>query len=458
MRLGVLTLSLFRAFVAGNGEEVQILLDDMDGGAGITSANAFEGSYQPCMKDAYKGQFHHDWAKSKGSAHFSFTFEVPVSGCYKLEEYHPGASGNEMCSRYLPTNTRLDVDWCKGKSSTLFVNQAANGGQWNTIGEFPFFKGWPGKLKLSNSPKDNCYDRQSCFWVADAFRLTRVGSRCQSRPPPPLPPALPLPAAPTAQVTLTAAPNTMPTSTEKPISTTQQSEAQAVAWQKGSLRLTIGLSGGKAGSSVQASLIEQKDVIEATLKAELGAVAVELDAITPWSGQGRRLLDTGAIFQIDFRAQVDSPKDATMDGFKKSLQDAISSAGSSLKIQAAELAWTEPKTLTPTPEASKSEGDFPTVLLIGLFIGVKLAVYCWCAASSLWRQRKTQAVDEIEITPVESFSGEKQPETEPTKELEKNVDDDKKEAGIIDDNASTITPCSEENRSLPDERTAEPEP
>merc|ERR1719401_2347554 len=100
------------------------------------------------MVDAWRGQFHHDWANNKGSASYTFKVNVPVSGCYKLEEYHPGSQW--ACSRYLPENARLDVKYSKDKSKTLSVNQAANGAKWNEIDSLTFYEGVEGELMMRN--------------------------------------------------------------------------------------------------------------------------------------------------------------------------------------------------------------------------------------------------------------------------------------------------------------------
>lgn len=152
-----------------------IVLDDMDKASVAGSNNAHEGSFQPCMKDAYAGRYHHDGAGNKGNAHLAFEFEPPKDGCYMIEEYHPGRDA--ACSWYLPSNARLDVDFCEGLKKTFYVDQATRGGQWNKIGSLPFFQGHKGRLTMRNSPVEKC-DASQCFWIADAFRLTWTGPKC----------------------------------------------------------------------------------------------------------------------------------------------------------------------------------------------------------------------------------------------------------------------------------------
>mmetsp|Transcript_87915 Transcript_87915/g.243938 ORF Transcript_87915/g.243938 Transcript_87915/m.243938 type:complete len:534 (-) Transcript_87915:97-1698(-) len=153
----------------------QIVLDNMDMNVRTEAHNTYEGSYAPCLQDAYKEQFHHDWAKNKGDAYFSFSFDPPKSGCYAVEEHHPGS--DPLCARYLPRNAHLEVNYCKGKSATMAVNQAENGGQWNALGAFMFYQGMEGNFTMRNSPEEQCGLRP-CFLVADAFRLTWLGEDC----------------------------------------------------------------------------------------------------------------------------------------------------------------------------------------------------------------------------------------------------------------------------------------
>jgi hypothetical protein len=80
-----------------------------------------------CAASAHKRHFHHDGARNKGSAFFTFKFDPAADGCYAIEEHHPtGLSSTASCSRHFPKNARLDVDYCKGKSATLFIDQTAN--------------------------------------------------------------------------------------------------------------------------------------------------------------------------------------------------------------------------------------------------------------------------------------------------------------------------------------------
>jgi len=171
-----------------------VILDEADGST--VMENAFKGSYAPCLADAYQDQFAHDWADHKGLSSATFSFDPPQDGCYMVEEWHPGS--DQACSRYLPSNTKLDIGYCLGKTSKASIDQSRNGGQWNTVGKWPFYKGHRGYFKLSNSDQESCATG-SCFWVADAFRLTRLGSSCTDASAPVQDASMEMPSAPEAE-------------------------------------------------------------------------------------------------------------------------------------------------------------------------------------------------------------------------------------------------------------------
>lgn len=148
-----------------------ILLDD-DKAEGL---GWHHGTYSPCLEDAHGGMFHHDWARDKGRVNAEYKFDPPRDGCYVIEEYHPGQ--NQLCSRYLPKNARVDVDYCKGKSTYTYVDQSQGGGKWNIVGALPFFVGWEGRIKVANNgTATTCPFGKGCFWIADAFKVTWVSN------------------------------------------------------------------------------------------------------------------------------------------------------------------------------------------------------------------------------------------------------------------------------------------
>jgi hypothetical protein len=173
--LAVAALALTATCCSGNPVMV---LDDLDSEEVFSNTRAHQGSYAPCLQDAYKGQFVHDWARDKGQVSATYSFDPPKDGCYLVEEHHPGR--DYACSRYLPQAAKLEVGYCMGKTSQLSIDQSRNGGKWNPVGRWPFFKGHKGSFKMSNSQEDSC-STGNCFWVADAFRVTWIGRTCKER-------------------------------------------------------------------------------------------------------------------------------------------------------------------------------------------------------------------------------------------------------------------------------------
>ncbi|CAE8711116.1 unnamed protein product [Polarella glacialis] len=381
----------------------QIVLDDSDCTLSTSSANTFAGTYQPCMQDAYKGQFHHDWAKNKGSASFEFKFDVPQDGCYSLEEHHPGGENNEMCSQYMPSNTRLDVGWCKGRNSTLYVDQSRKGAQWNFLGTFPFYVGWQGSLKTSNAVGETCA-AGNCFWVVDAFRLTRVGDVCTSE-------------------------------LEQQLKGEESSVFLQPGLQAGSLRLTVEMNPSST-AGLLADLKAQTGVLEATLKTQLGAVSVRVENIEALAVEGfdRRLQATSAPFKVSFKAEVPSSGLWARKGLVSELSLALAAAGATLKVRSAELTW--PQTIVDG--AGSVNFDVITILIVVgavLFVGpiILLGIY--------WTWKLRQSVKPT--TDVEE--GSKQGEGKPEEPESLDKENKEKENIYIDDSASTVSPASEQS-------------
>eukprot|EP00747_Dinoflagellata_sp_TGD_P128133 gnl/TRDRNA2_/TRDRNA2_174485_c1_seq7.p1 gnl/TRDRNA2_/TRDRNA2_174485_c1~~gnl/TRDRNA2_/TRDRNA2_174485_c1_seq7.p1 ORF type:complete len:777 (+),score=144.59 gnl/TRDRNA2_/TRDRNA2_174485_c1_seq7:79-2409(+) len=151
---------------AGEG----IVLDDAQA-THYNSTKWQQGSFDVCTGGAHSASFHHDAAGNKGFVKTEFIFNPPKNGCYLVEEWHP--STDDACSKLLPTEVRLDVDYCRGLSTYTYVDYSVGGGQWNQLGRLPFFVGLPGKFtSANNGTATNCAAGAGCLWVADAFRLT----------------------------------------------------------------------------------------------------------------------------------------------------------------------------------------------------------------------------------------------------------------------------------------------
>ncbi|CAE8593383.1 unnamed protein product [Polarella glacialis] len=413
----------------------QIVLDDSDSTLSTSSANTFAGTYQPCMQDAYKGQFHHDWAKNKGSASFEFKFDVPQDGCYSLEEHHPGGENNEMCSQFMLSNTRLDVGWCKGRNSTLYVDQSRKGAQWNFLGTFPFYVGWQGSLKTSNAVGETCA-AGNCFWVVDAFCLTRVGDVCTSELEQQLKgegSSVSRNQVPPSPVASTAS----STSAVTPIAARAEESSVFLqpGLQAGSLRLTVEMNPSST-AGLLADLKAQTGVLEATLKTQLGAVSVRVENIEALAVEGfdRRLQATSAPFKVSFKAEVPSSGLWARKGLVSELSLALAAAGATLKVRSAELTW--PQTIVDG--AGSVNFDVITILIVVgavLFVGpiILLGIY--------WTWKLRQSVKPT--TDVEE--GSKQGEGKPEEPESLDKENKEKENIYIDDSASTVSPASEQS-------------
>lgn len=156
-----------------------VVLDDFAGAA--QSTTWAEGWYTPCG-DAYGGHqpvdFHHDNADNKGLVSADYYAQGLTPGCWLVEEHHPGR--NPLCARFLPTTAPLTIyGGDGGATATATVNQAVNGGQWNPVGRYML--AGHAHLQLSNRGSTECAaGRDSCYWIADAFRLSWHGPVCDA--------------------------------------------------------------------------------------------------------------------------------------------------------------------------------------------------------------------------------------------------------------------------------------
>lgn len=319
----------------------QIVLDDMDSSLGISMKSAHEGSYQPCMEDAYNGQFHHDWATNKGSASFSITFDPPSSGCYKIEEYHPGS--NPSCARYLPSNAILHVDYCKGLSTSFSIDQSQNPAQWNEVGKLMFFKGSSGKLTMRNFNGEKC-SAESCYWVVDAFRMTRVGNSCTA---------------------MQKAASPAPSST-----------------QEGTLFLSVRVTGANADAKVV--LEQHQGSLESALSLNLGFSHVDVIDIV---AAGRRLSETAGVstFQVSFLAHGPTGNASPM-GLKNQLITALGNSGADLEVVSARVELYAP----PAP-VDEPGSPFPFIVIAAGLLVVVCSVLSLVAYLRFCKQQKSSS-------------------------------------------------------------------
>lgn len=309
------------AFFVEQSAAQQVVLDDM---GSTNMMHALEGSYAPCMEDAYNGMFHHDGGINKGSTSLTFDFDPPQKGCYRIDEYHPG--GDSYCARYLPRRVSLEVEYCQGKTTHFAINQADRGGQWNEVGSLPFCPGHKGKLTLSNSPNEEC-DADNCFWVADAFRLTRTGKNCS---------------------------------------------AQETNLKVGVLKFTVRGNGGNDGI-LQERLRAHQRVFEDVLEAKLSSPKVEI--LNFATAHGRRLNGFPDIaFELRFRAHrvSDTISLSSNADLEDALQNAFSEVGVGVTFQSASLEWSVPAVPKPWLQEQSTQDDgisIETVPVIALVAG-----------------------------------------------------------------------------------------
>lgn len=414
---------------------VQIVLDDMEHKSESLMQNAFEGSYAPCMVDAWNGQFHHDWARNKGEASYSFKVNVPVSGCYKLEEYHPG--GQYTCSRYLPRNARLDVKYGEGKSTTLYVNQAVDGAKWNMVASFEFQKGIEGELLMRNHNAEQCA-MSTCFWVVDAFRLTRTSEHCGESDPEPEPEPKKVPGLP---------------------ATTNEGDPQPELEPKKVLGLSATTNEGRSGSlllqaswsglgSVQLEIEEHKSIVETVLAAHLGHTSVEVLSI---SKQGRRLHGQGEHaehLKIDFVARDEIVGSSSQKSLRQALQEAFDQKAVGITFHSAIVSWASPSAPEDVRSCTILYVIVAAVVGIALLSGLGLFICRHRAkrdvAGDASAQKNVMHEEDARMTKnfinLESTSDEK-------KEVNEEKDVDGKEIDCEVLSISTGTPCSDDENS-----------
>jgi len=398
-----------------------VVLDDMDDSGTTKPTNAFPGSYAPCMKDAYNGQFHHDWSKNKGQANVSFVFDPPSDGCWKIEEYHPGA--DPMCRQYMPRNALLNVGFCKGLSQQFVLDQTQSPGQWNEVTRLPFYKGWKGKITVKNHKSEECDAAGHCFMMADAFRMTRVGDSCSVAVTSPTPSVV------------------KPSASKMPDS------------RDGMLHLEVDVT--ISSDNAIPLLIQNQKAIESVLQTYLGYKLVDVMDVM----HGRRLSAGGPAsgtyqkVDVTFVAGGWNGRTTKTD-VTPYLKAALASKG--LEIKAAAVEWVGSTT---------AEDDFASVQVImalGAVVALVCVVFCLVigfskrrgqAASSkqAWDANviNVAAQEEVDVEEARQEFEDKQ-EQEESVEVEKAKDVESMSVG----SGSTDAPASEEGASAKEEAVA----
>lgn len=355
------------ALQASWGAAQQFVLDDMDAALSISSANTFEGSYEPCLSDAYNGQFHHDWAMNKGEASFTMGFQPPRSGCYAIQEHHPGSLA--ACRRYLPQNVNLTVDYCKGLSTTIYYDQSspATAGKWNTLGMWMFFEGWSGALTVRSHATEVCSAGEGkCFMLVDAFRLTRVGDTCADATAPAPAPVV-LPAVPEA------------TSADTPEQGVEHASGTDVPEQvmefEGLLTLEV-------VDTTRDSLWDLRATIGDALEVHLDLEQVSIVSLV--AASARRLSGADASkFEARFAGQRMGSEFPTTGGLTAALQAHLNDVGSTSLVTSAEVDWVAVYAADLAgPGEPSAAGEPEPVWIWPLLAVAALALACLLAAAA----------------------------------------------------------------------------
>lgn len=368
------------------GAAQQIVLDDMDAALNISSTNSFEGSFEPCLRDAYEGQFHHDWGINKGEASFTIGFQPPRSGCYAIQEHHPGSAPS--CRRYLPQNVSLTVDYCRGLSTTIYYDQSSSAtvGKWNTLGMWMFFEGWSGALTVRNHAHEVCLAGEGkCFMVVDAFRLTRVGDTCANATAPAPAPVV-QPAVPEADAL---------DPPEQGLGHGADTAASEQGLQYEGL-LTLQVAGATADGlwDLQGSSHWIGDALATHFDLE----QVSILSIVATSGRRLSGSETSS-FQVRFAGRGRGPEVPATGNLVAALQGSLDQAGAGLTFISAEVDWVAVYPSGPTDVASGEEStasgpEWKVWLLLAVAVSV-LTCLLMIAAVCARRQkaRSTLPVD-----------------------------------------------------------------
>lgn len=140
----------------------EIIVDNSDS-TGVAKTGSWTAS---TSSSGYYGvNYEHDGNAGKGSKSFKYSPAIAEAGEYDL--YIRWNSGSNRAS-----NVPVDIRHAGGTSS-ITINQRANGSVWNLVGRYSFSAGSSGYVQLHNSGTDG-------YVIADAVRLVKA--------PPPLVP------------------------------------------------------------------------------------------------------------------------------------------------------------------------------------------------------------------------------------------------------------------------------
>ncbi len=131
----------------------------------LTTDNA-SGSFTPgsgwwtsTSTGGYYGSNYHVRGTAAVSDASTFSFSVPSSGTYKVEAWWTAGGNRAPSAPYLVDHS--------GGTTTVNANQQANGGKWNSLGNFSFNSG-------TRTVRLSCWTTSGYYVVADAVRLTKL--------------------------------------------------------------------------------------------------------------------------------------------------------------------------------------------------------------------------------------------------------------------------------------------
>ncbi len=89
----------------------------------------------------------------------TWSFSVPSSGTYKVEAWWTAGGNRSATAPYLVDHS--------GGTTTVSTNQQANGGKWNSLGNYSFNSG-------TRTVRLSCWTTSGFYVIADAVRLTKL--------------------------------------------------------------------------------------------------------------------------------------------------------------------------------------------------------------------------------------------------------------------------------------------
>jgi len=297
-----------------------------------------------------------------------------------------------------------------------------------------------GRFTMLSSPDEVC-DTNSCFWVADALRLTRIGEPCPMH----------IYGTDVRHVANFSTQAFAPAGAAVPLAPGAESH-------DGTLRLSVRADNVEV--NMQAQLEAHSSDVETALSLHYGGVEVHVLGVFPVSshrrltacGASRRLAstDTSSVgaFDVTFQIQGGSAQGCTTcPSLQQLLQQGFSDAGAGLMIEASTVSWRVKGPVGQKEkdiDAHKEREDAGVSILV---LGLSFLILMMCAFAICWRVRHCRKKADVDA----NVQG------KPVEDAEKvdaeKVDAEKGEKGSVGsmrDDASTATPTSEEDNSLGD--------